>query len=48
MQKSACPPAWFELLPTSPNMITKSEVAPNAKIDLFSNDGQLQICFRPR
>ena len=40
---SACPPAQFELLPTSQNLIYKIEVAPNTKIGLFSNKGQLQI-----
>ena len=43
MQRSACPPAQFELLPTSQNLIYKIEVAPNTKIGLFSNKGQLQI-----
>ena len=46
MQKLACPPAQFELLPTNQDLIKKSEVAPNPKIGLFSNEGQLQIIFR--
>ena len=46
MQKSACQPAQFELLRTSQILIRKSEVAPNPKISLFSNEGQLQIIFR--
>ena len=46
MQNSACPPPQFELLPTSQNLRKKSEVAPNSKIGLFSNEAQLQIIFR--
>ena len=45
MQKSAWPPVQFELLPTSQNLIEKSEVAPNPKTGLLSNEGQLQIIF---
>ena len=46
MQKPACPPAQFELLPTSQNLKKQSEVAPKPKIGQFSNEGQLQIIFR--
>ena len=45
MQKLACPPAQFELLPTSQNLKKQSEVAPKPKIGQFSNEGQLQIIF---
>ena len=46
MQKYACPPAQLESLPTSHNLLKKSEVAANPKMGLFSSEGHLQICFR--
>ena len=45
-KKSACPPAQFELLPTSQSLTLKNRKRlQNPKVGLFSNEGQLQIIF---
>ena len=46
LQKSVCPPAQFELLPTSQNLVEKiwSTVAPNPTTGLFSIEGSRRDC----
>ena len=45
MQKFACPPTRFELLPTGQNLTPKSEVAPNKNSPSFERGTASDIFF---